>query len=247
VLQSRRTPSRSWRRVEGRDLRRHHARHRAVGHLEHGDVEAEVARAGGRLEPDVAAADHDHLARAGDIGANGVHVGDRAQAVDAGEVVARHLEAPRRAADAQQQLVVIELAAVAEPQSPLGAAVDRGHAHPEAGVDAMLLVVLRAAQPQPLALQFAGQVFLGQRRAVVRQVRLVAHQHDGPGVTLAAQGIHRLHCSVPRPTMTTVCAITMLFIYVADCSRKPSRRGWGWRAVWHDAAITPPAQAQCPH
>ena len=134
---------------------------------------------------------------AGEVGADGVHVGDRAQAVDAGQVVARHLEPPRLAADAQQQLVVGEFAAVAEPQ-PLAGPVDGRDPHPEAGLDPVLLVELGAAQQQPLALQFARQVFLGQGRAVVGQVRLVADQHDRPGVPLAAQGVDGLHRRMAR-------------------------------------------------
>jgi len=115
----------------------------------------------------------------GQVGADRVHVGDRAQAVDAGQFVAGHLEPPRLAADAEQQLVVSEFAAVTEPQ-PLAGTVDGRHPHAEAGLDPVLLVVLGTAQQEPLPLQLAGEVFLGKGRAVVGQPRLVAHQHDRP-------------------------------------------------------------------
>jgi len=88
-------------------------------------------------------------------------VGDSAQAVDAGKLAAGHREAPRLAADAQQKLVVVEFAAVAEPQA-LRAAVEGRHAHAESRLNPVLLVELGAAQPEPLPLQLAGQVLLGQ-------------------------------------------------------------------------------------
>ena len=69
---------------------------------------------------------------------------------------------------------------------------------PELHVDLVLLVELGAAQQQPFAFQFAGQVFLGQRRTVVGQVRFVADQDDASGVPLATQRIDRLHRRVAR-------------------------------------------------
>jgi len=81
----------------------------------------------------------------------------------------------------------------------LRGAVDGGDPDPEAHIHAVLLVELAAAQPQPLALELARQVLLGQGRPVVRQVRLVAHQHDRPGMTLATQGVDGLHGRMTRP------------------------------------------------
>jgi len=60
-----------------------------------------VARARGRLEPDVPRADDHELLRPRQVGADRVDVGDRAQVMDAGEIVARYLQSPRPAADAQ--------------------------------------------------------------------------------------------------------------------------------------------------
>jgi hypothetical protein len=90
-----------------------------------------------------------------------------------------------------------ELAAVAQPDA-LRAAVDGRHAHAEPGLDPVLLVELRAAQPQSLAREPAGEVFLRQGRAVVGEVGLVAHQHDPARVALAAQRVDGLHRRVAR-------------------------------------------------
>jgi hypothetical protein len=71
--------------------------------------------------------------------------------------------------------------------------VDRRHAHAEPHFRLRRLVELRTAQQQALAFQLAGEVFLGQRRAVVRQVGLVADQRHRPRVACAPQGVDRLH------------------------------------------------------
>ena len=161
--------------------------------------------------------------------------------------VARHLEPPRPAADAQQQVVVGELAAVVEPDAPR-AAVDGRHAHAEPRLDAVLLVEVRAAQPQPLALELAGEVFLRQRRAVVGQVGLVAHQHDRARVALAAQRVDGLHRRVARaddddPLCHCVDPPSALVASVAGrrypdplyTARRFGEEGVGPH-VWHDAA-----------
>jgi hypothetical protein len=88
-------------RIESRKFGRHDPVHRPVGHFEHRHLEAEVARARRRLEPDVPSADDHELLRPRQVGADRVDVCDGAQVMDAGEIVARYLQSPRSAADAQ--------------------------------------------------------------------------------------------------------------------------------------------------
>ena len=56
----------------------------------------------------------------------------------------------------------------------------------------MRFVEVRRPQQQPLTLQRAGQVFLGERRALIRQPGLIADQDDLPGEALAPQRIDGL-------------------------------------------------------
>ena len=111
------------------------------------------------------------------------------------EVVTRNFEQPVAAAEAQQQLVVAQLGAVAQPQ-PLVGSINRRDPQAQFHIDLVLFVELGAAQQQPLALHFARQVFLRQRGPVVGQVGLVADEHDRSRVTFASQGVDRLHRGV---------------------------------------------------
>ena len=121
---------------------------------------------------------------------------------------ARHLEQPWLAADAQQQVVVDRARRHRRAGARFAAAVDGRHSHAEPGLDAMLLVELRAAQPQPLALELAREVLLRQGRAVVGQVGLVAHQHDRARCGPPRRSVS-MACTAawPAPTMTTACAM----------------------------------------
>ena len=103
---------------------------RPVGHLEHGDVEAKVPGGRGRLQPDVTGAHDDDLLRPGQVCTDTVDVGHRAQVVDALEVVTGDLQQAVAAAEAQDQLVVAQLRAVAQAQA-LVRPVDCGDPQPE--------------------------------------------------------------------------------------------------------------------
>ena len=68
---------------------RHDAIHHPVGHLEHRDRAAELAGRRRGFEADVAAADDDHPRAGLQPRAHGVHIGDAAQVMHAGELRAR--------------------------------------------------------------------------------------------------------------------------------------------------------------
>src|ERR1700691_5411268 len=56
----------------------------------------------------------------------------------------------------------------------------------------MLMVKGPMAKWQAVGRQLSGEVFLGQRRPLIGQFRLVADQHEPAGISLAAQGVDRL-------------------------------------------------------
>ncbi len=184
--------------VERGDLGAGHATHHASGHLEHGHLQAEPACGGGHLQPDVAAADDHHAPSRGALGADAVGIGNGAQVVHAGQVGAWRREPARTTAGSQHQCVVGQHQPVIEPHVLL-ARRDLAHAPPELSVHLAFGEELRRSDEQPLALERAGQVFLRQRRALVRQPRLIAHHRQLSRKALAAQGIDGLHGGLPAP------------------------------------------------
>ena len=114
-----------------------HALHRPVRHLEHGDVEPELAHGRGRLEPDVARADDDQAART--VQSPPGWRRRRPSCADSGCPPDRRPErrAAVPAADAEQQLVPVQFAAVGETHALCGA-VDRRDAHAQSRLDLRL-------------------------------------------------------------------------------------------------------------
>ena len=184
--------------VEGRHRRARDAVHDAVGHLEHGHLQPQLARGGGDLQADVAAADDEHARARGAGGADAVGVGDGAQVVHALELAARHLQAPRAAAGGEQQRVVGQHQLVVEAHVAL-ARGDVGDAPAPVGLHAVVGEELRRADREPLALERAGQVLLRQRRALVGHPRLIADQGQLPRVAASPQGVGGLHRRLAAP------------------------------------------------
>ena len=56
----------------------------------------------------------------------------------------------------------------------------------------MLRVVIRMPDQQPVLLEGARQIFLGQRRTLIGQHVLIAYQRERAGVTALAQSLDRL-------------------------------------------------------
>src|SRR6185437_6293202 len=85
--------------------------------------------------------------------------------------------------------------AVIEPQTLL-ATGDLLHALPQPGLDGMRVVEVRRPQQQPVAFQSPCQVFLGERRALIRQPGLIADQDDLAGEAFTPQRIDGLDGSL---------------------------------------------------
>ena len=159
-------------------------------HLEDGDLGARVARRGGDLETDPAAAD-DHDARAvARTVAQAVGVVEGAQ----GErrVGARDGEAARARPGGEQQLVVAERVPSASVDL-VRARVDRDdRGMPRAQVDVVLGVPVVGMHERLVEFGLALQVVLGQRRPLVGQVGLGAEERDAAGEALVAQRLDGL-------------------------------------------------------
>ena len=80
----------------------------ALFHFEHGDGEAGRDRDRRDFEADVTAAGDGDVLAGAESGADRIDVGDRAQVVDARQIAAGNVEAPRAAAGGDQQFVVLD-------------------------------------------------------------------------------------------------------------------------------------------
>ena len=98
----------------------------------------------------------------------------------------RNIQLAQDASRGQHQAVVAKLLAIVQQRAPV-APVDGQHPPAQAQFNVPGLVVLRAAKQQSLALEFAGQVLLGKRRALIGRRALAADQGYPPGVTAEAK------------------------------------------------------------
>ena len=145
--------------VERGDGRADHPIHHAVRGLEHGHVEPSFAAGGGHFEADIATADDDHPPSGREFGAQPVHVRDAAQVVHAGQFRAGQWQQARMTARGQQQPVVFDGRAVGDLDAP-PRAVDADGRKAQPQVDAMVQVVSRVADEQPIPIQRSSQKFL---------------------------------------------------------------------------------------
>ena len=159
----------------------------AGGGLENGDVEALLAEDGGGFEADVAAADDEGAGAAREGGGEGVGVGEGAHQQDAGEVAADlGGEAAGGAAGGQREEVVGQRAAVGEGQGA-GGGVDGGGGGAEEEGDLLGLEEGGGPEEQAFERHLALEVALGERRALVGEVRLGADEGQRAGVSEGAQ------------------------------------------------------------
>ena len=94
--------------VEGRHLRRGDPLQDALLHLEHRHLQAHLHGYRGNLQADVAAADDGDAFAGLEVLPDCVHIGDRAQVVDARELGAGSGELARARAGGEQELVIGE-------------------------------------------------------------------------------------------------------------------------------------------
>ena len=113
-------------------------------------------------------------------------------------------------AGGQQQLVVGSLRPSVSSTVSLGAMDGLG-----AGVQHQLAAGLGVKsvglQEQPLALEAAQQIGLGQRRALIGRIGLVAHHGDGAGKAFGAQVCTAWAPAWPAPMMTIFSDISRSF------------------------------------
>ncbi len=102
------------------------------------------------------------------------------------ELGARHGERPKPRPGGEDDMVAGDLAAGSQSQTTPGP-VDRRHGFAGDEVDLLLLVERLGPQQQLVEAAFAGEIGFRQGRALIRQPRLVADQHDMAGETLLPQ------------------------------------------------------------
>lgn len=137
----------------------------------------------------VAAQDGEHLAQP-------VGVGEAAQMVDAGQVGAGDVEAARLGAGGEQEFVVVEDGALAQPYG-LGIAVDGDDGLAEVQFDVGLGVPGGFMDEDAVALLLARQIALGQGRAFIGVVAFVTDEDHSSGEPFGAEGLGGLGSGQP--------------------------------------------------
>ena len=155
----------------------------------------ELATGRGHLESDVSATDdcdpssRDRLTQL-------IHILQGPQEVDALETRTGQCRSSRTAPGCEQQRIVRKPRAVIEPHLAR-AAVDLEYAAPEPHVDAVIGIELRRPDQQALSLQGTGEVFLGERRALIGRLGLLADEADGAIEAAPSKRVHSLCGSLP--------------------------------------------------
>src|SRR5450631_147536 len=178
-----------------RHVRCDDAVHHPVRHLQNGDRAAQVTGGGGGFETDVAAADDDSARAWLEARLNHQHVRHAAQIVHSGQVGpgTRQLAGP--GAETQEQAVVDDFLA-ARQNDTAGGRIQAGGSDTQLEFDMVLVVKRLMSKRQTVCRQLTGQELLGQRRPLIRQVRLVAHQYEATLETFAPQGVDGLRTGV---------------------------------------------------
>ncbi len=170
---------------EGGELRAGHPIHHPVSHLQHCGLEPQLARRRGDLQPDVATAHDDEPPARRHLRSNPVDVVQGSQIVDSGEVRPGHRQLPGRAAGRQQEAVVRNGRAIVEPDAVVRAG-QLDDAPPSAYLHPVVPIEVGGTNEQPLPLQRAGEILLGQRRPLVGHPGLFAHDDQLPREAFAA-------------------------------------------------------------
>lgn len=116
--------------------------------------------------------------------------------VDAGQLGTGDLQTARLGAGGQQQFVVVQNRAVAEPDG-LGRRVDRDNGLAEVQFDIGLGVPAGFVHEDAVALLLARQIALGKRRAFIGVVAFVTDEDHSSGEPLGAEGLGRLGSGKP--------------------------------------------------
>ena len=176
-------------REPGRDLGAEDPQQRQLRALEHGDVRAGGDGRRGDLQADPATADQRQPGAGGQQRAEPVGVLDRAQVVDGGAAVVGHRQVTRpgrRSPGAARRTAATSVAG----GDRRAAGSSEVTVAPRRRSTSCVVVPLPGMHVRDLL--GAHEVALGQRRSLVRRVRLVAEQDDAAGEALVAQGPHCL-------------------------------------------------------
>ncbi len=169
----------------------HGAPHQPVGGFQYGDFALQLTRRGGHFETYEAAADH-HQPRAGLKRApQGQRVFDAPQIMHDRQVCARYFQSAQRRTRREQQLVVRERAAIVQAQA-MRFGIDLCDGRLQAQLDVVLDVPLGLEQMGLFRWHLSEQHRFGQRRALMRRVRFLAHNDDVAGEAALAHGARRL-------------------------------------------------------
>jgi hypothetical protein len=173
------------------------ARQHAVLGLDDGDGHAALAHDGRGFEPDIATADYDHRLRRVQLGLEPVDVVAVADVVHALQIAPFTPQAARVAAGRPDEAVVLHDFAPREAQCvrARGNLLDPPS---QQKVDPPVDPVLRRADVQALERALAAEVFLRERRALIRQVGLGADDGDRAVEPVLTQGDGAFGARVPR-------------------------------------------------
>ena len=178
--------------VERRELGPGNPGQHARQGFEQGDMAAELGQHRRRFEPDIAAADHRDIAHAAvDLAHQLVAVGTGANRVDPGKVGALARKSARIAAGCPDQFAVCERAAVGQRQH-FRDRIDRGDFGVQLEFDGLVGPELRRTDIEPVEGLFAREVFLRQRRTLIRRLGLAPDHRHGSGEASLAQHHARL-------------------------------------------------------
>src|SRR5215218_6955310 len=139
-----------------------------------------------RFKPDPAPADDGDPPCSRERGLEAVTVLDATQVTDAVEVVTRHAQAPRGRAGGQQQLVVAQPSTGCGGYGP-GGRVERGHSRTKTQFDRLIDIPRLRMHEDAVAISVALEVVLGEGRAFVRCVPLLAEKDDSAVETFVPQ------------------------------------------------------------
>ena len=134
------------------------------------------ARGGGEFQPDETGADHHDVSGRGDPLPQRLALVERSQVAHVRQIGVGNVEQAVARAGGQHQVAVIEKRAGCEHQ-PARGAIDEGGAIADQ-LDVLVAIELVRPEHQAVGAAFALQIGLGQRRPLIRQMRLVVDQAD---------------------------------------------------------------------
>lgn len=153
--------------------------------LDHGDLEPAGAQRGGHLAADETGTDHRDPACRDQVVAERADVGGGAQVVHSGDGRPRDPAYPAAGGDHRRAIQI----AAGRGDHPVRQRIERGGGLTKVEVDIQGGQLLGGPQRRCRLAGAGQQLLLGQRRPVVRQVRLLAEPGDRPGVPGCSGGL----------------------------------------------------------